>query len=45
MTMMMHRFPENNAFDRCMQHMDFDCLVASRAALQVFAENYTGSVF
>jgi len=43
MTMMMHRFPENSGFDQRMQRTDFAQLVASRAALQQFAENYTGA--
>lgn len=44
-TMMLHHFPDYSAFDRHMQHTEFDYLVSSQAAQKVFAENYTGLAF
>lgn len=41
-TMMMHRFHEASPFDQKMQRTEFDYLVSSQVAQQVFAENYTG---
>ena len=42
MTMLMHQFPDDSAFDRRIQRADFDYLVNSRAAMTAMAENYVG---
>ncbi|HEY4364786.1 MAG TPA: 4-hydroxybenzoate 3-monooxygenase [Bryobacteraceae bacterium] len=42
MTSVLHRFPEDNAFDRRRQLAELDYLAGSRAAQQSLAENYVG---
>lgn len=42
MTMMLHRFPEEGAFNARMQIAELDYLVSSRAGAASFAENYVG---
>ncbi len=42
MTSLLHRFPEDNAFDRRRQLAELDYLAGSRAAQQALAENYVG---
>lgn len=42
MTSMMHRFPDQSAFDLKMQHAELDYLTGSKAASQALAENYVG---
>jgi len=42
MTTMLHRFPGSDSFEEHRQLADLDYLTSSRAAAQVFAENYVG---
>ncbi|MBB4640652.1 4-hydroxybenzoate 3-monooxygenase [Rhizorhapis suberifaciens] len=42
LTRLMHRFPENDAFDRRMQLADLDYIASSVAAQTAIAENYVG---
>lgn len=42
LTKLMHRFPDNDAFDRRMQLADLDYIATSRAAQTTIAENYVG---
>ncbi len=42
MTSMLHRFPEENPFDRRRQLAELDYVTSSRAAAQTLAENYVG---
>lgn len=42
LTKLMHRFPENDAFDRRMQVADLDYIASSVAAQTSIAENYVG---
>ena len=42
LTRLMHRFPENDAFDRRMQLADLDYIASSVAAQTSIAENYVG---
>ncbi|HEY1265288.1 MAG TPA: 4-hydroxybenzoate 3-monooxygenase [Terriglobales bacterium] len=42
MTSMLHRFPEENPFDRRRQMAELDYVTSSRAASQSLAENYVG---
>jgi len=42
MTTMLHRFPEQTAFDQRMQEADLAYLVSSKAAMTSLAENYVG---
>ncbi|MCE7798039.1 4-hydroxybenzoate 3-monooxygenase [Sphingobium sufflavum] len=42
LTRLMHRFPENDAFDRRMQLADLDYIASSVAAQTTIAENYVG---
>jgi p-hydroxybenzoate 3-monooxygenase len=42
MTSMLHRFPEDNAFDRRRQLAELDYITSSRAGAQSLAENYVG---
>jgi len=42
MTSMLHRFPDDNAFDRRRQLAELDYVTSSRAASQPLAENYVG---
>jgi p-hydroxybenzoate 3-monooxygenase len=42
LTKLMHRFPENDAFDRRMQVADLDYIAFSVAAQTTIAENYVG---
>jgi p-hydroxybenzoate 3-monooxygenase len=42
MTSMLHRFPEDSAFDRRRQQAELDYVAGSRAASQTLAENYVG---
>lgn len=44
-TMMMHRFPDDSAFDRRMRDTELGYLVGSHAASQSLAENYVGLPF
>jgi len=45
MTSMLHRFPEENPFDRRRQLAELDYVTESRAASQSLAENYVGLPF
>jgi p-hydroxybenzoate 3-monooxygenase len=45
MTSMLHRFPDENAFDRRRQLAELDYVTGSRAASQSLAENYVGLPF
>ncbi len=42
MTSMLHRFPDENAFDRRRQIAELDYVTSSRVAAQSLAENYVG---
>jgi p-hydroxybenzoate 3-monooxygenase len=42
MTSMLHRFNDDNAFDRRRQMAELDYVTSSRAASQSLAENYVG---
>ena len=42
MTSMLHRFPEDSAFDRRRQLAELDLVTSSRAAGTALAENYVG---
>ena len=42
MTSMLHRFDDDNPFDRRRQLAELDYVISSRAASQSLAENYTG---
>jgi p-hydroxybenzoate 3-monooxygenase len=42
MTMLLHRFASDGAFDRKMQLAELDYLAGSRAAMTALAENYVG---
>ncbi len=42
MTSMLHRFPDENAFDRRRQRAELDYVTSSHAAAQSLAENYVG---
>lgn len=42
LTRLMHRFPDNDAFDRRMQLADLDYIASSVAAQTTIAENYVG---
>ncbi len=42
MTMLLHDFPERNAFERRMQSAELDYLFSSEAAMTSMAENYVG---
>jgi p-hydroxybenzoate 3-monooxygenase len=42
LTKLMHRFPDNDAFDRRMQLADLDYIASSGAAQMTIAENYVG---
>jgi p-hydroxybenzoate 3-monooxygenase len=42
MTMMLHRFPDTDAFSQKVQEAELDYLVQSRAASTTLAENYVG---
>ncbi len=42
MTAMLHRFDDQNAFDRRRQLAELDYVTSSRAASQSLAENYVG---
>jgi p-hydroxybenzoate 3-monooxygenase len=42
MTTMLHRFPDQTAFDQRMQEADLAYLVSSKAAMTALAENYVG---
>jgi len=45
MTSMLHRFPDENPFDRRRQLAELDYVTSSRAASQSLAENYVGLPF
>ncbi len=45
MTSLLHRFPNDGAFDRRRQAAELDYVVSSRAASQMLAENYVGLPF
>jgi p-hydroxybenzoate 3-monooxygenase len=45
MTSMLHRFPNENPFDRRRQIAELDYVTSSRAAAQSLAENYVGLPF
>jgi p-hydroxybenzoate 3-monooxygenase len=45
MTSMLHRFPDENQFDRRRQLAELDYVTSSRAASQSLAENYVGLPF
>ena len=45
MTSMLHRFPDENQFDRRRQMAELDYVTSSRAASQSLAENYVGLPF
>jgi p-hydroxybenzoate 3-monooxygenase len=42
MTSILHRFPEQSAFDRQIQLAELDYLIGSKAAQSAFTENYVG---
>lgn len=42
MTTLLHRFPEDGAFNHRIQQAEFDYLIGSRAAQTALAENYVG---
>jgi p-hydroxybenzoate 3-monooxygenase len=42
MTSMLHRYENDNAFDRRRQNAELDYVISSRAAAQSLAENYVG---
>lgn len=42
LTKLMHRFPEDGAFERAMQLAELDYIASSRAAQMSIAENYVG---
>ncbi|MBH0239067.1 4-hydroxybenzoate 3-monooxygenase [Methylobrevis albus] len=42
MTMLLHRFPDQGAFDRRMQMVELETLIGSADARRTMAENYTG---
>jgi len=42
MTAMLHRFDDDNAFDRRRQLAELEYVASSRAAAQTLAENYVG---
>jgi p-hydroxybenzoate 3-monooxygenase len=43
--MMLHRFPENIAYDDKLQNTDLAYLLSSDAAMRSLAENYVGLPF
>jgi p-hydroxybenzoate 3-monooxygenase len=45
MTTLLHRFPENSAFDDHLQQTDLEYLFSSKSALTSLAENYVGLPF
>ena len=45
MTTLLHRFPEDDAFHRRLQHAELEYVVSSRAAATSLAENYVGLPF
>ena len=45
MTSMLHRFPDDDAFQQRMQRAQLDYTVSSRAASASLAENYVGLPF
>ncbi|MBV1696509.1 MAG: 4-hydroxybenzoate 3-monooxygenase [Hyphomicrobiales bacterium] len=45
MTKLLHRFPQDDAFDRAMQQAEFAYLASSETAQRALAENYTGLPF
>jgi p-hydroxybenzoate 3-monooxygenase len=45
MTTMLHKFPDQNSFDRGMQMAELDYLFDSDAAQASLAENYVGLPF
>jgi p-hydroxybenzoate 3-monooxygenase len=45
MTMLLHRFPDSDAFAQKMQRAELDYLVHSQAAVTALAENYVGLPF
>ena len=45
MTMLLHRFPDNIAYDDRLQQTDLEYLFSSEAALRSLAENYVGLPF
>jgi p-hydroxybenzoate 3-monooxygenase len=42
MTQMLHRFPDESAFDRKRREAELDYVTSSQAASMTLAENYTG---
>jgi p-hydroxybenzoate 3-monooxygenase len=42
MTSMLHRFPDDDAFQQRLQRAQFEHVVRSRAAATSLAENYAG---
>ena len=45
LSMLMHQFPDHDAFERRMQRAEFDYLATSQAAQTTIAENYVGLPF
>ncbi len=45
MTTMLHRFPDNSAYENRLQNTELDYLLSSERALGSFAENYVGLPF
>ncbi|MGI9503729.1 MAG: 4-hydroxybenzoate 3-monooxygenase [Geminicoccaceae bacterium] len=45
MTKLLHRFPEDGAFDARMQLAELDYLTSSKAAMTALAENYVGLAY
>jgi p-hydroxybenzoate 3-monooxygenase len=42
MTALLHRFPDDNAFDQRRQLAELDYVTSSQAAARTLAENYVG---
>ena len=45
MTTVLHRFPDQNRFDRGIQLAELEYLTTSEPAQEAFAENYVGLPF
>ncbi len=45
MTSLLHDFPDQNSYDKCLQQTDLEYLFSSEAAMASLAENYVGLPF
>ncbi len=45
MTKLLHRFPDDSAYDQSLQQTELDYLFSSERALASLAENYVGLPF